>query len=166
MITLYWQRDSAKRDSAKRVSAKRDSAKRDSAKRDSAKRDSAKRDSAKRDSAKRDSVKRDSAKRDSAKREDTDFILSSCYLIGSLHPMFTLRYWKSRDNLSLNDVTLSSRIHHSSTNWPLGRFKLNCSSAHTGVMVGKFQKEFVFDIKFFSCFILVVLYTSHRHISK
>ena len=31
MITLYWQRDSAKRDSAKRDSAKRDSAKRDSA---------------------------------------------------------------------------------------------------------------------------------------
>ena len=40
----------------------------------------------------------------------SDFILSPCYLIGSLHPMFTLRYRKSRDNLSSSDVKLSSRM--------------------------------------------------------
>ena len=40
----------------------------------------------------------------------SDFILSPCYLIGSLHPMFTLRYRKSRDNLFSSDVKLSSRI--------------------------------------------------------
>ena len=31
-------------------------------------------------------------------------------IIGRLHPMFTLRYRKSRDNLSSSDVLLSSRI--------------------------------------------------------
>ena len=40
----------------------------------------------------------------------SDFILSPCNLIRSLHPMFTLRYQKSRDNLSSSDVKLPSRI--------------------------------------------------------
>ena len=40
----------------------------------------------------------------------SDFILSPCYLPINLHPMFTLRYRKSRDNLSSSDVKLSSRI--------------------------------------------------------
>ena len=38
------------------------------------------------------------------------FLLSPCYLLINLYPMFTLKYLKSRDNLSSSDVTLSSRI--------------------------------------------------------
>ena len=36
----------------------------------------------------------------------SDFILSPYYSPINLHPMFTLRYWKSRDNLSSSDVKL------------------------------------------------------------
>ena len=48
-----------------------------------------------------------------------DFILSPCYLPINLHPMFTLRYRKSRDNLSSSDVKFSSRIHYDTVGtWP------------------------------------------------
>ena len=43
-------------------------------------------------------------------RKTSEFILSPCYLLINLHPMFILRYQKSRDNLSSSDVTLSSRM--------------------------------------------------------
>ena len=39
----------------------------------------------------------------------SDFILSLCYSPINLHTMFTLRYRKSRDNLSSSDVKLFSR---------------------------------------------------------
>ena len=48
----------------------------------------------------------------------SDFILSLCYSPINLHPMFTLRYRKSRDNLSSSDIKLSSRI--GSQGWRVG----------------------------------------------
>ena len=47
----------------------------------------------------------------------SNFILSPCYLHINLHPMFTLRYRKSRDNLSSSDVTLSSRMYFWLNQW-------------------------------------------------